>query len=162
MRNVAALILALTLALPSTSSASAIRTYCAVSDTRQNGTSAAFVNLGTDHTGNATGSTLKFHAARKGPGTITVSAECTVRGGPTDSLNVDILVNGAQIPPMRGGDTALCVGAGNRGGRTMMASTTIPHRFARGDQRVRVRVRPLNGAEWNLDDVSLTVILQKR
>ena len=44
----------------------------------------------------------------------------------------------------------------------MMASTTIPHRFARGDQRVRVRVRPLNGAEWNLDDVSLTVILQKR
>ena len=43
-----------------------------------------------------------------------------------------------------------------------MPSATVPHRFVRGDQRIQVRITTQNGAAWRLDDVGLTVIVQKR
>ncbi len=96
---------------------------------------------------------------------IIFNAECAVDGSNSDWVEIDILVDGVAVGPSAS-DNAFCTGHTTGSGFAdtwVSASTVVPMDFEPGNHTIEVLAFLGNaGTSWRIDDLSLTVMLQKR
>jgi hypothetical protein len=96
---------------------------------------------------------------------ILFNAECTVDAlDDSTYVDIDILVNGAAVPPSQGADSALCTSTGDGAlQHWVSASMNVVKTVGAGTHTIQVRgtVRGFSaGDRWQIDDLSLIVMRQ--
>jgi hypothetical protein len=94
---------------------------------------------------------------------IKYNAECSIGGGPTNWLNTDIVIDpaggpGAFVCPPSNNDNALCSGNhtfNHNDGWVSAVTNCVTILPTAGVHTVFVRVTPMPGVAWRVDDQSL-------
>ncbi len=143
----------------------AVRIYWAINNSTQTSGGAVVLQLGTDHAGNEVGESWVVKVKKAGPGVIMFNAECSVDGDNATSVDIDILVDGEAVGPTAAGN-ALCTGHDTGSNETWVSAAVIaPTDFKPGNRKIQVRASidsESGGGTWRIDDMSLTLILEKK